>query len=68
LKLRGKKRGSDWRFSLRIRPLPVDLARTPQAREYLIDIYIYIGFDNPSPAVEAENGYYSRVLEEGLEL
>jgi len=34
----------------------------------LIEIYTYIGFDNPSAAVEAEHGYYCCVLEEGLEL
>jgi toxin ParE1/3/4 len=30
--------------------LSVDLVWTPQAREDLIDIYTYIGFDNPSAA------------------
>jgi toxin ParE1/3/4 len=28
----------------------VDLVWTPQAREDLIEIYTYIGFDNPSAA------------------
>ena len=68
MKRRGKRRGSDWRFSLRIKPLSVDLVWTRQAREDLIEIYTYIGFDNPSAAVEAEHGYYCCVLEEGLEL
>lgn len=35
---------------LRIRPLPVDLVWTPQAREDLIEIYTCIGLDNPSAA------------------
>lgn len=35
---------------LRIRPLPVDLVWTPQAREDLIDIYTCIGLDSPSAA------------------
>ena len=30
--------------------MPVDLAWTPQAREDLIEIYTYIGLDNPSAA------------------
>jgi toxin ParE1/3/4 len=30
--------------------LPVDLVWTPQAREDLIEIYTYIGLDNPSAA------------------
>jgi toxin ParE1/3/4 len=30
--------------------LQVDLIWTPQAREDLIEIYTYIGFDNPSAA------------------
>jgi toxin ParE1/3/4 len=30
--------------------LPVDLVWTPQAREDLVDIYTYIGLDNPSAA------------------
>lgn len=30
--------------------MPVDLAWTPQAREDLIEIYFYIGLDNPSAA------------------
>ena len=30
--------------------MPVELIWTPQAREDLIDIYIYIGLDNPSAA------------------
>jgi toxin ParE1/3/4 len=34
----------------RIKPLPVDLVWTPQAREDLIEIYTYIGLDNPSAA------------------
>ena len=31
-------------------PLPIELLWTPQAREDLIDIYVYIGLDNPSAA------------------
>lgn|GEM_PF-242216 len=34
----------------RINPVPADLFWTPQAREDLIEIYIYIGLDNPSAA------------------
>jgi toxin ParE1/3/4 len=34
----------------RIKPFPVDLVWTPQAREDLIEIYTYIGLDNPSAA------------------
>ena len=30
--------------------MPVDLVWTPQAREDLIEIYTYIGLDNPSAA------------------
>ena len=30
--------------------MPVELIWTPQAREDLIEIYIYIGLDNPSAA------------------
>lgn len=30
--------------------MPVDLVWTPQAREDLIEIYTYIGFDSPSAA------------------
>ena len=30
--------------------MPVDLTWTPQAREDLIEIYIYIGLDNPTAA------------------
>jgi toxin ParE1/3/4 len=30
--------------------LPVDLVWTPQAREDLIEIYLYIGSENPSAA------------------
>ena len=30
--------------------MPVDLVWTPQAREDLIEIYAYIGLDNPSAA------------------
>lgn len=30
--------------------MPVDLFWTPQAREDLIEIYIYIGLDNPAAA------------------
>jgi toxin ParE1/3/4 len=33
-----------------MRPVPVDLVWTPQAREDLIEIYTYIGLDNPSAA------------------
>jgi toxin ParE1/3/4 len=33
-----------------MRHVPVDLVWTPQAREDLIEIYTYIGLDNPSAA------------------
>lgn len=33
-----------------MRPVPVELLWTPQAREDLIEIYAYIGLDNPSAA------------------
>jgi toxin ParE1/3/4 len=33
-----------------MRPVPVDVFWTPQAREDLIEIYLYIGLDNLSAA------------------
>ena len=44
------RRGSDWRLGPRIKLLPANLVWTPQAREDLIEIYAYIGCDNPSAA------------------
>jgi toxin ParE1/3/4 len=58
----GEKHGSGWRLPQRIKPLPVDLLWTPQARADLIEIYSYIALDNPSAAerifdaVEAKAG------------
>lgn len=56
------KRGNGWRLPLRIKPLPVDLLWTPQAREDLIEIYTYIALERPSTAerifdaIEAKGG------------
>jgi toxin ParE1/3/4 len=48
--MRGERRGSGWQLPQRIGPSPVDLVWTPQACEDLIEIYTYIGLDNPSAA------------------
>ena len=40
--------------------MPVDLLWTPQAREDLIEIYTYIGLDNPSAAERVFDALQSR--------
>jgi toxin ParE1/3/4 len=41
--------------------VPVDLVWTPQAREDLIEIYTYIGLDNPSAAERIFDALQARV-------
>lgn len=41
--------------------MPVDLVWTPQAREDLIDIYLFIGDDNPSAAERIFDAVQARV-------
>lgn len=41
--------------------MPVDLVWTPQAREDLIEIYTYIGLDNPSAAERFFDALQARV-------
>ena len=40
--------------------MPVEVVWTPQAREDLIDIYTYIGLDNPSAAERVFDSVQSR--------
>jgi toxin ParE1/3/4 len=47
----GRKLASAWRRRQEIRPAPVELVWTRKAREDLIEIFTYIGIDNP-PAAE----------------
>jgi len=44
------RRASDWQLPQRIRPVPARLVWTPLSREDLIEIYTYIGLDNPTAA------------------
>jgi toxin ParE1/3/4 len=42
--------------------VPVDLVWTPQAREDLIEIYTYIGLDNPSAAERIFDALQAKTL------
>lgn len=42
--------------------MPVDLVWTPQAREDLIEIYTYIGLDNPSAAERIFDALQAKTL------
>jgi toxin ParE1/3/4 len=57
----GERRDRGWEKPQEIKPLPVNLVWTPQAREDLIEIYIYIGLDNPSAAERIFDALEARV-------
>jgi toxin ParE1/3/4 len=55
------KRGYGWQLPLRTKPVPVDLVWTPQAREDVIEIFTYIGLDNPSAAERIHDTLQAKV-------